>query len=527
MHVALATATATLALAAPAVAAEQSERVYGVVDQGGVETLAYVTTTSGNVTVVGPIGGLAAGERVISMDFRPATGQLYALTSDDELNLLGGIATTTPTATPLSTSGVPLVLSGDADIDFNPVPDAIRIVGDAGENFRLVLATGVLFKDTNLSGDATGAVGAAYSNAIAGAQQTTLYAVDSDAEELLIQGGLDGTPSPNAGATTSIAGFPGLTTTIDEGGFDISSNSGRAIALRSNAGARQLYDVSLKDASILPGVSASDATFHAIAIQPAVATISFTVAAQGVAEDSGAATLTVRRVGNINSTVNVNYAVAGAGASPTAADDLGTPSPAAPLAFAPGEATKTITVPITNDTAEEPSETFTVQLTVASGGNAGTPTLQTVTVFDDDPNAVNVPGPTTEVPGPTVRVPGPTVTVPVRVTGDQVLLIAAPSSLKRTALLRGLRLRTSCAEACRVTYTLKLGSRTLGTATGTLASSGIMSVTVRLTSAGRRVLNGAFRSRRVRSRKLTLTGTATDSDGGKPATQRVSVAATR
>jgi hypothetical protein len=45
-------------------------------------------------------------------------------------------------------------------------------------------------------------VGAAYSNNVAGALQTTLYDIDSVLDQLFTQGGLNvppGTPSPNTG----------------------------------------------------------------------------------------------------------------------------------------------------------------------------------------------------------------------------------------------------------------------------------------------------------------------------------------
>ena len=864
----LAAVTAAAAIgSAPAQAAEPPETVYGVVDSGGVETLARTTTTTGTVTTIGPIGGLGIGEKIVSMDFRPATGQLYALTTDDEINVISGIATATPTATPFAT----VALAGAGDIDFNPVPDAIRVVGENGENIRIPVSTGAVIIDSTLNGSPTGA---AYTNAVAGSQQTTLYDIDSNA--LYLQGGLQGSPSPNSGALTQVNSLSGLTSDLDDGGFDISPNSGRAITLRNNAGTRQLYDVSLKSATLDLGPAPSDQTFHAIAIQPAVAALSFTAAAGSVSEDGGSVVLTVRRVGNINLTPSFSYTVAGSGANPAGAGDFGTATPAGPIQFAAGETTKTITVPITDDELDEANETFTVTLTAPSGGVLGTPAAQTVTIFDQDapvaavgegetayavdganqlltfdtaapatvttvgaitgvdgtvlgidiqpatgrlfavtsaskvyvvdkataaatqigsaaftpgvagarvgldfnpvPGAIRlladsqslrispvtgavagtdsapaatvagaaytnsvsgaeqstlyvidsgddqlkrigglggVPSPnggavtvigalgvpaddetgfdisgatniayatlngalhridlgtgratvaaqlgagnldvrdiaiaanppsvrfaagavsvkesagtatvtvtrsgstdgvsnvtvsTTTIgtatdgsdytalsaqpvqfaagetsktvavpilddgtvedsetigvslalapasPGASLATPNAatitvidddpetvtntvtnTNTVTVTVPGaapkaDQALLIAAPSSLKRASLLKGLRLRSSCAETCVLRYTLKLGSRTLGTVSATINGRGVRTVTLRLTSAGRRALTSAFRKRSVRSRRLTLSGTATDSDGGRPASSRVTVTVTR
>ena len=57
------------------------------------------------------------------------------------------------------------------------------------------------------------------------------------------------------------------------------------------------------------------------------------------------------------------------------------------LSWASGDtANKTFSVPITNDTLDEPNETFTVTLTSPTGGaTLGSPSSATVTIMDDDP----------------------------------------------------------------------------------------------------------------------------------------------
>ena len=86
-----------------------------------------------------PITGLTPGDQLVGIDFRPATGQLYGLSTPG-----GGpgsaqlyiIDTETAVATPV---GAPNAVLGGSSFgfDFNPVPDRIRVVSNAGENLRL------------------------------------------------------------------------------------------------------------------------------------------------------------------------------------------------------------------------------------------------------------------------------------------------------------------------------------------------------------------------------------------------------
>jgi hypothetical protein len=182
------------------------------------------------------ITGLQGGEQVLGIDFRPATGQLFALTNASRvytLNTSSGAAT--------AVSGIPLAtpLSGNAfGFDFNPVPDRIRVVSDNDQNLRLNPTNGAIAAvDTALAyaaGDANAnanpnIVGAAYTSSMAGATTTTLYVIDSNLDTLALQGSIGGTPnSPNGGQLTTV-GALGINTT-DQVGFDIASQTGAAFA---------------------------------------------------------------------------------------------------------------------------------------------------------------------------------------------------------------------------------------------------------------------------------------------------------
>lgn len=189
------------------------------------------------------ITGLQGGEQVLGIDFRPATGQLFALTNASRvytLNTSSGAAT--------AVSGIPLAtpLSGNAfGFDFNPVPDRIRVVSDNDQNLRLNPTNGAIAAvDTALAyaaGDANAnanpnIVGAAYTSSMAGATTTTLYVIDSNLDTLALQGSIGGTPnSPNGGQLTTV-GALGINTT-DQVGFDIASQTGAAFASLTTQGA--------------------------------------------------------------------------------------------------------------------------------------------------------------------------------------------------------------------------------------------------------------------------------------------------
>jgi hypothetical protein len=102
-----------------------------------------------------------------------------------------------------------------------------------------------------------------------------------------------------------------------------------------------------------------------------------------VAEGGDHATLTVTLSHAADADVTVDYDTgdvsdtASAGSDYTAASDS--------LDFAPGETSKTIDIPITQDSSLEGDETFTVTLSnISTNAAAGAPNPATVTILDDD-----------------------------------------------------------------------------------------------------------------------------------------------
>lgn len=196
-------------------------------------------SSGGNVLFV---LGLAPGESLVGIDFRPSDGALIGVTKNGTAGSLVRIDRATGEVTRLAkTQGATaLTLSGTRyGVDFNPVPGALRIVGDNEENYRLTfsgtnLLSYTVFADTALN-PVGNVVGAGYTNNFAGTPVTTLYALDSASDSLVLQGGIDGTPSPNAGALNTV-GVTGVAFE-DTADLDIDGVSGVALATLNLAGA--------------------------------------------------------------------------------------------------------------------------------------------------------------------------------------------------------------------------------------------------------------------------------------------------
>lgn len=171
------------------------------------------------------VSGLETDEDILGIDFRPATGELYALGSSSRvytIDVATGIATAV-SAQPFSTP-----LDGTSfGFDFNPTVDRIRVVSDSGQNLRVNPITGAVanvdaalqFSTTDANfGAFAGVVGAAYTNPDNDPSTgTTLYDLSSALDILVSQ------IPPNNGTLNTIGSlnFNGN----DLAGFDISSGN--------------------------------------------------------------------------------------------------------------------------------------------------------------------------------------------------------------------------------------------------------------------------------------------------------------
>jgi Calx-beta domain len=109
-------------------------------------------------------------------------------------------------------------------------------------------------------------------------------------------------------------------------------------------------------------------------------TVQFSAATYSVNENAGTATITVTRSGGSAGPASVNYTTSNGTAG--ASDYTAT---AGTLNWADGDsASKSFSVPITNDLLAEGAENFNVALSGASGAALGSPSSATVTILDND-----------------------------------------------------------------------------------------------------------------------------------------------
>ncbi|MBL0129849.1 MAG: DUF4394 domain-containing protein [Chitinophagaceae bacterium] len=171
------------------------------------------------VPIIKSITGLQPNEKILGIDMRPVSGQLYALGSTSRLytiNMGNGVATAVGPVFGTLLSGTQF------GFDFNPTVDRIRVVSNTGQNLRLDPTTGaVAAVDVALNPGVPNVSSAAYTNNFAGAATTTLYAIDNFTSKLYIQN------PPNNGTLVEV-GSLGVTISGDNG-FDIGGTSGNSL----------------------------------------------------------------------------------------------------------------------------------------------------------------------------------------------------------------------------------------------------------------------------------------------------------
>jgi hypothetical protein len=225
----------------------QSALLYGY-EGTGKRLISFSAETPGSLLTDIPLTGLGASEFLLGIDFRPATGELYAVaTSNPSTSRLVKIDTQSGAVNTLGANA--LNLSGQFfGFSFDALVDRIRLVSTSEMNVRINPNDGTLAgTDTALayvSGDPQFGVNpavahVAYGNALTGATSTA-YGIDVATSSLVRIGGIDGAPSANTGQLTTV-GSLGVTLvggpSANVGGFDIQSgtNTGYA-ALRTSAG---------------------------------------------------------------------------------------------------------------------------------------------------------------------------------------------------------------------------------------------------------------------------------------------------
>lgn len=172
---------------------------------------------------IGPIV-LMGGETIVGIDFRPANGKLYGLGSAAGIYTIDPTdATATLVARLVDANMMAVALNGTSfGIDFNPVPDRLRVVSNAGQNLRINVDNGVTIVDAALNpAPGTGVTGVGYTNNDNDPNtQTVLYDIDTMNDQLSIQA------PPNNGTLNPVGKLTVKNAVQDVGlvtGFDIFS----------------------------------------------------------------------------------------------------------------------------------------------------------------------------------------------------------------------------------------------------------------------------------------------------------------
>lgn len=219
---------------------------YGLTDDGRL--LAFKPATPNTIDATVSVTGLGGGETLLGIDFRPKDGLLYGITSAGRIVTIdpaSGAATAKATlgADAADTTAPYAALAGTAfAVDFNPVADRLRVIGDTGQNLRINVDTGATTTDgaLNRMGAAPVVTAGAYTNSYQGATATMLYDIDNASASLALQN------PPNDG-TLTLVGPLGVAVAGDAG-IDIAGGAnGLALAvLRTGVGApSSLYRVDL------------------------------------------------------------------------------------------------------------------------------------------------------------------------------------------------------------------------------------------------------------------------------------------
>lgn len=219
-----------------------AETLIGLTNQNSL--ISFDHATPGATTAPVAITGLTAGDMVVGIDIRPSLGPnnglLYGFAVNSgvgrvyTINPMTGAATlrSTLAADPADTTApFPFTtvdgISTGFGIDFNPVPDRLRVVSNTGQNLRINVDNGLTQLDVPLAyqagdpnvGRTPVVTSVAYSNNFGGATTTTLRGVDFSNPDTLVV-----VTNPNGGTlqTALLTGFDSIALV----GYDISGITG-------------------------------------------------------------------------------------------------------------------------------------------------------------------------------------------------------------------------------------------------------------------------------------------------------------
>ena len=246
--------------------------------------LSFDRATPATIRTTATVTGLQSGENLVGIDYRPADGLLYGVGSTGRiytLNGVSGVATlkSTLAADAADTSEPFTALAGtEFGVDFNPVADRLRIVGNTGQSLRVNVDTGATTTDGAINGGAanTAVTAAAYTNSFAGTASTTLFVIDAANGTLYTQN------PPNNGALTAPVALG--VSAAGVGGFDIDARTNTGYAVMTVGGARNLYTINLgatANAATLVAAVGVNEDVRGVAVRTPAAPIAYGLTSDG------------------------------------------------------------------------------------------------------------------------------------------------------------------------------------------------------------------------------------------------------
>ncbi|REH40210.1 uncharacterized protein DUF4394 [Paraperlucidibaca baekdonensis] len=238
------------------------------------------TADAKQITGLMPGSDTTAAETVLGIDFRPADGKLYGITSKSRIITInkatgaatvgGSLSLSLPTSVNTGTTAAPIDTPVTYSVDFNPAADKLRVMNTRGLNLRIdvdmfsTTIDGMLSKTYDMPAMGAAAlptspqpisiVAAAYTNSFAPPNGTQLYDLDVGNQSLALQNANVGTFTFQGAIRTSSSSTatpPVITATpvpFDRASMDIvgGANGLPLIGLATGAaGTTSLYTVNL------------------------------------------------------------------------------------------------------------------------------------------------------------------------------------------------------------------------------------------------------------------------------------------
>lgn len=469
---------------------------------GSQQLFQFRSDAPGAVSGTVALTGLPAGERLIGIDTRPRTGQVYGVTNTGKVFL---VEPNSGVATAAANNQIPVALAGTQfGVDFNPAADRLRIVSDQEQNLRINVdnaaagTAGNGSPDGSFTNPAQNITDVAYTNSVSDTPSTQIQYIDSTSNQLLTAADANnpGVPTPfGTAAGANVAGDLQVDVT-DRGGYDIVGPFNRRVGAFATAAEPSVYRLYTLGAEGGLNSEAKAISTGTIA-QPAGtvvdgitaftgSTVRFGTGSSAVAENAGSVAVTIVRENGSDSAATVGYTTAD-GTAVAGADYTAT---SGTVTFAPGETVKTVTVPVIDDATADGTKTFALALTSVTGGaRISTPAITAVSILDNE-----VPASVGTGPAQTVIVP---VTVTVPATTPFLFVRSATDDIKLSTLRsKGFLLRLFCTQDCKVSGNLT-ASTALAKRTGknvatikstTVKAGAVKLVRVKLTSKARKAL---------------------------------------